>query len=193
MHPEQLAGLSSRDREMMGVENGEVPRGPRHALALERERIRKNKEAMLAMGDLTADDRRMLTEIDQPIFAPDEFVRVARSSGEVEDGWKVAIPLNEKGRVVVGKGNAVKAVPELKLAELNPGGPSALEGQKEERRAARNFESGEKVRVRRSNGEIEEGWEIVNVEDPKKVLVHKMGKFKGVRRSDLEQLNPEPS
>ena len=60
MRSEQLSGLSPRNREMMGVESGEAPRGPRHALALKRERIHKNKEAMLTMGDLTADDRRML-------------------------------------------------------------------------------------------------------------------------------------
>ena len=128
MRAEQLSGLSPRDREMMGMESGEVPRGPRHALALQRERIRKNKEVMLAMDDLTADDRRTLAEIDQPIFAPDESVRVARSNGAVEEGWEVAIPLNEKGRVVVAKGNAIKAIPEAKLAALNPDGPGAQSG-----------------------------------------------------------------
>lgn len=183
---------------MMGVESGEAPRGPRHALALRREWIRKNTDAMLAMGDLTADDRRMFEEIDQPIFVPDESVRVARSSGEVEEGWKVAIPLNEKGRVVVAKGNAIKAIPEAKLAALNPDGPNvqagATEAQKVEKRVARNFAEDELVKVRRSNGDIEEGWIVVVVnESSGKVLVSKADKTKSIRKEELEKLNPEPS
>lgn len=197
MRSEQLAGLSPRDREMMGVESPEAPRGPRHALALQRERIRKNKEAMLAMGDLTADDRRMLEEIDQPIFAPNEAVRVARSSGEVESGWNVAIPLNEKGRVVVAKGNAIKAVPEARLAELNPDGPKEGEGRGAATRG-RDFEVGEAVRVRRTGGDIEEGWKIAgDAEREGKVVVIKtvdgVEKAKVVSKEELNELNPEAS
>lgn len=198
MHPESLSGLSERDRKMMGMESAEVPRGPRHALALERERIRKNKEAMLVMGDLTADDRGMLEGIDSPIFAPDEAVRVPRSSGEVEGGWNVAIPLNEKGRVVVAKGNVIKAIPEARLAELNPDGPDVQAGsvgvRKTEKRVARNFAEDERVRVKRSSGDIEEGWKVVVInESSGKVLVSKGDKVKSIRKEELEKLNPEPS
>lgn len=189
VHPE-TGGFSESDRSMMG---GEIPKSNRLALA-------RKKEVLAVIGDLTAEQRRILST---PIFQPGEIVTVKRSGGRVDSGWKVVTPLTTEGRVVVTKqinGRYVtKGIMESALVNVNPGEEAdneEIEGELQPREP-RVFEKDEIVVVERGkkgSGDLDPGWTVVFPLDEGMVVVSKTmhggSLIKRISPKELEKWNP---
>lgn len=124
MPPETGAGIPQADRNFRA--SGEIPPRGENKELTSRQALAERKKAILAMGDITPDDRAILAE---PLFKSGEKVWVERSDGKVDEGWSV-VQTDDEGRVFVAKElpdpntgrltTATKKITEAKLAQLNP-------------------------------------------------------------------------